>query len=97
MSYSRFDLVAAPELAILAVLDTTLEIAAMALVAANLDALDPNVILEMPRDPDEPEAAAAGVARGILVLAESLRRLLAAYRDALDVDRERQHAHEVAF
>ncbi len=97
MSHSRFDLIAAPELAILAVLDTTFEITAMALVAAHLDLLDPNVQLENPCDPNPPESAAASVARAILALTESLRHQLAAYQDALDADLARARAQEIPF
>lgn len=97
MSHARFDLVAAPELAILAVLDATLEIAAMALVAAHLDGLDPNVQLETPRGPHESEPHAVTVARTILVLGESLRREIAGYTHALDDDRQRHHRADIPF
>lgn len=97
MIHSRFDLLAAPELAILAVLDAALEIAAMALVAAHLDALDPNVQIEAPGDPRKPERHAVTVARKILVLGESLRREIAGYTHALDDARERQHRENIPF
>lgn len=97
MSDCRFDLVAAPELAILAVLDTTLEIAAMALVAAHLDALDPNVQLEGPPDPHELDRQAPAVARRILALGESLRREIARYTHALDDDRQHQRREDIPF
>ncbi len=97
MSHSRFDLVGAPELAILAVLDATLEIAAMALVAAHLDVLDPHVLLEPPGDPHEPERHAVSVARTILVLGDSLRREIAGYTGALDDDRQRQRTDDIPF
>ena len=89
MSHARFDLVAAPELAILAALDATLEIAAMALLAAHLDALDPSVQIETSGDRDSPEPHAVTVARTILALGESLRREIAGYTGALDDDRHR--------
>lgn len=97
MSHCRFDLLAAPELAVLAVLDATLEIAALALVAAHLDALDPNVQIEAPGDPRKPERHAVTVARKILVLGESLRREIAGYTHALDDARERQHRENIPF
>ena len=97
MSHPRFDLVAAPELAILAVLDATLEIAATALVAAHLDALDPNLQLETPRGPHEPDRHAVTVARTILVLGDSVRREIARYTHALDDDRQRQRTDDIPF
>lgn len=97
MSPSRFDLLAAPELAVLAVLDATLEIAAMALLAAHLDALDPNVQIETSDDRNSPEPHAVTVARTILVLGESLRREIAGYTGALDDDRHRQRTEDIPF
>lgn len=86
MRPSPLDLLAAPELAILDVLDAVLEATAAALLAAHLDPLDPNSEPETPRRPGQPEPAAVTVARAILALERPLRAQLAAYREALEAD-----------
>ena len=97
MTASPMDLLAAPELAVLDALDAVLEAATAALIAAHLAEIHPSAEPETPRGLDQPEPAAASVARAILALERSLRAQLAAYRNALAIDRERERRREVAF